>query len=78
MYVHLPGENLGRKKTFIIGVVVMSIGAILQTSAFSVQQMIVARLITGVLIVHFSIYLQCDLNLNFIPGLGNGLVPPFF
>jgi hypothetical protein len=33
----------------------MSIGAILQTCAFSVQQMIVARVITGVFIVRFSI-----------------------
>lgn len=79
MYVrHLPGENLGRKKTFIIGVVIMSIGAIIQTCAFSVPQMIVARLITGVFIDHFSIDYQCDLNLNSTPGLGNGLVPPYF
>ncbi|KAF8057573.1 general substrate transporter [Lyophyllum atratum] len=42
------GENMGRKKTFMIGVVIMSIGAILQASAYSVPQMIVARLITGV------------------------------
>ena len=56
----------------------MSIGAILQTSAFSVQQMIVARLITGVFIVYFSIDSQCDLNLKSILGLGNGLVLPFF
>ncbi|TFK71024.1 general substrate transporter [Pluteus cervinus] len=41
------GERLGRKKTFIIGVAIMSIGAIMQTCAFSVAQMIVARLITG-------------------------------
>ncbi|KAF8151788.1 general substrate transporter [Crassisporium funariophilum] len=41
------GEKLGRKKTFMIGVVIMSIGAILQTCSFSVPQMIVARLITG-------------------------------
>ncbi|PPR05022.1 hypothetical protein CVT24_010215 [Panaeolus cyanescens] len=41
------GERLGRKKTFMIGVVIMSIGAILQTCSFSVAQMIVARLITG-------------------------------
>ncbi|KAF8659279.1 hypothetical protein AX16_001854 [Volvariella volvacea WC 439] len=41
------GESWGRKKTFLIGVIVMSIGAILQTCAFSVAQMIVARLITG-------------------------------
>ncbi|KJA15880.1 hypothetical protein HYPSUDRAFT_47932 [Hypholoma sublateritium FD-334 SS-4] len=42
------GERLGRKKTFLIGVTIMSIGAILQTCAFSVAQMIVARLITGI------------------------------
>jgi MFS family permease len=75
MFVHLPGEKLGRKKTLIIGVIIMSIGAILQTCAFSVQQMIVARIITG---VFFRFSLECDLNLNFIPGLGNGLVPPHF
>lgn len=42
------GEYLGRKKTFMIGVVIMSVGAILQATAFGVSQMIVARLITGV------------------------------
>ncbi|KAF4622341.1 hypothetical protein D9613_009293 [Agrocybe pediades] len=42
------GEKLGRKKTFLIGVTIMSIGAILQASSFTVAQMIVARLITGV------------------------------
>ncbi|EEB87669.1 hypothetical protein MPER_14915, partial [Moniliophthora perniciosa FA553] len=41
------GERYGRKKTFLIGVIVMSIGAILQASAFTVAHMIVARLITG-------------------------------
>lgn len=38
---------MGRKKTFMIGVVIMSIGAILQACAYSVPQMIVARLVTG-------------------------------
>ncbi|KDR72883.1 hypothetical protein GALMADRAFT_252212 [Galerina marginata CBS 339.88] len=41
------GERLGRKKTLLIGVIIMSIGAILQMCSFSVAQMIVARLITG-------------------------------
>ncbi|KAF8907034.1 general substrate transporter [Gymnopilus junonius] len=41
------GERLGRKKSLIIGVIIMSIGAILQITAFSVAQMIVARLVTG-------------------------------
>ena len=46
-YPTLAGERLGRKKVLMVGVIVMSIGAILQTSAFSVTHMIVARLITG-------------------------------
>ncbi|KAF7290700.1 Hexose carrier protein [Mycena indigotica] len=41
------GERLGRKKTFLVGVVVMSLGALMQTSAYTVGQMIVARIITG-------------------------------
>ncbi|KAJ7485063.1 general substrate transporter [Mycena galericulata] len=41
------GEHLGRKKTFLIGVVVMSIGAVMQACAYSVSQMIFARIITG-------------------------------
>ncbi|KAJ6510739.1 general substrate transporter [Mycena sanguinolenta] len=41
------GEHLGRKKTFLIGVIIMSIGAIMQACAYTVSQMIVARLITG-------------------------------
>ncbi|KAJ7588082.1 general substrate transporter [Mycena floridula] len=42
------GERWGRKKTFLWGILIMSIGAVLQASAFSVGQMITARLITGV------------------------------
>ncbi|KAG7085499.1 hypothetical protein E1B28_003062 [Marasmius oreades] len=41
------GERYGRKKTLLIGVIIMSIGAVLQTSAFTVAHMIVGRLITG-------------------------------
>lgn len=42
------GEKLGRRKTVIIGTVIMTIGAILQTTSFSVPHMIVARIVTGV------------------------------
>ncbi|KAI0537060.1 sugar transporter [Xylaria digitata] len=42
------GEKLGRRKTIIIGTVIMAIGAILQTSSFSVPHMIVARIVTGI------------------------------
>ncbi|KAK7047785.1 hypothetical protein VNI00_006113 [Paramarasmius palmivorus] len=41
------GERLGRRKSFTIGIVVMSIGAILQITAFGVPHMIVGRLVTG-------------------------------
>ncbi|KAJ7773662.1 general substrate transporter [Mycena maculata] len=41
------GEHLGRKKTFLIGVVVMSIGALMQACSYTVSQMIFARIITG-------------------------------
>jgi len=42
------GERLGRKKTIIIGSTIMAVGCILQTSAFSPAQMIVARIVSGV------------------------------
>lgn len=41
------GDKLGRKKSFILGVIVMSIGAVLQACAFTPAQMIVARIVTG-------------------------------
>ena len=41
------GEYLGRKKAVLLGTTVMSIGAILQISAFSVPQMIVGRIVAG-------------------------------
>ncbi|KAI0391645.1 sugar transporter [Xylariaceae sp. FL0594] len=42
------GERLGRKKTIVVGTAVMSVGAVLQTSSFSVPHIIVARIVTGV------------------------------
>ncbi|KAI0406778.1 sugar transporter [Xylaria palmicola] len=42
------GEKLGRKKTIIIGTIIMTIGAILQTTSFSVPHMIVGRIVTGI------------------------------
>ncbi|KAF9483697.1 general substrate transporter [Pholiota conissans] len=42
------GEGLGRKKTLMTGTAIVSIGAILQTAAFSVPQITVARIITGI------------------------------
>jgi MFS family permease len=42
------GEQLGRKKTIIVGTAIMTVGAILQISAYSVAQMIVGRIIAGI------------------------------
>lgn len=41
------GERLGRKKSVLLGTTVMSIGAILQISSYSVAQMIVGRIVAG-------------------------------
>ncbi|KAL6718938.1 hypothetical protein ACLMJK_003173 [Lecanora helva] len=41
------GERLGRKKAILLGTTVMSIGAILQISAYSTSQMIVGRIVAG-------------------------------
>lgn len=41
------GERYGRKKTIVIGTIIMTLGAILQTTSFSVPHMIVGRIITG-------------------------------
>ncbi|KAH8895750.1 general substrate transporter [Thozetella sp. PMI_491] len=42
------GEPLGRKNTILIGTTIMSVGAILQITAFGVPQMIVGRVIAGI------------------------------
>lgn len=47
MSTFVIGERLGRKRSFLMGIIIMSIGAILQTTAFSFTQMVIARLITG-------------------------------
>ncbi|KAM0795019.1 general substrate transporter [Usnea florida] len=41
------GERLGRKKSVLLGTTVMSVGAILQISSYSVAQMIVGRIVAG-------------------------------
>ncbi|KAK6957984.1 hypothetical protein Daesc_000776 [Daldinia eschscholtzii] len=42
------GEAIGRKKTVLVGTAIMSVGAVLQTSSFSVPHMIVGRIVTGI------------------------------
>lgn len=42
------GEMLGRKKTVLLGTTIMSVGAILQITAYGVPQMIVGRIVAGI------------------------------
>ncbi|GAM89376.1 hypothetical protein ANO11243_074130 [Dothideomycetidae sp. 11243] len=42
------GDRLGRKKSVLLGTTIMSVGAILQITAYSVPQMIVGRVIAGI------------------------------
>ncbi|KAI5197472.1 general substrate transporter [Aureobasidium subglaciale] len=42
------GDPLGRKNSILLGTTIMSIGAILQCTAFGVPQMIVGRIVAGV------------------------------
>jgi len=42
------GDKLGRRRTIILGGLVMIIGAILQTTSVNYAMMLVARIITGV------------------------------
>ena len=41
------GERYGRKKTILIGTTIMTIGAILQSSSYSLAQIFVGRTISG-------------------------------
>lgn len=41
------GDRLGRRRTIVLGGVVMIVGAILQATAFSYAHILVARVITG-------------------------------
>lgn len=41
------GDWLGRRKTIVLGGVIMIIGAILQTASVSYAMLVVARIITG-------------------------------
>ncbi|OJJ51820.1 hypothetical protein ASPZODRAFT_138877 [Penicilliopsis zonata CBS 506.65] len=44
----LFGEDLGRRRSIALGVVIMMIGSVLQASSYSLAQMIVARIVAGV------------------------------
>ena len=42
------GEKIGRRKSVLVGTVVMSIGAILQITSYSLGQMFVGRVVAGI------------------------------
>lgn len=42
------GEKIGRKKSVLLGTTIMSVGAILQITSFSLAQMFVGRVIAGI------------------------------
>lgn len=42
------GEMLGRRRSVLLGTLIMSIGAILQTAAYGVPQMIIGRIVAGI------------------------------
>jgi MFS family permease len=48
LFTAFVGEKLGRRKSILLGVVVMAIGSILQATAYSRAQIIVARVVAGI------------------------------
>lgn len=42
------GERLGRRNTILLGTIVMTIGAILQASSYSLGQMMTGRVVAGI------------------------------
>ena len=42
------GEKIGRRRSVLVGTTIMTVGAILQISSFSVAQMIVGRIVAGI------------------------------
>ncbi|KAF4554491.1 Sugar (and other) transporter-like protein 70 [Elsinoe fawcettii] len=48
VFTSIVGENLGRRKSIALGIVIMAIGSILQATAFTRAHLIVARIVAGV------------------------------
>lgn len=42
------GEMIGRKKSVLVATTIMSIGAILQVTSYSLDQMLVGRVVAGI------------------------------
>lgn len=48
LFAYWLGEKLGRRNTVIVGTTIMSIGALLQASSYSLGQMMAGRIIAGI------------------------------
>ena len=48
------GDKIGRRKTIMLGGIIMIVGAILQTASISYAMLVVARIVTGVGNVSYS------------------------
>lgn len=48
VFTAFAGERLGRRKSILLGVVIMCIGSLLQCTSYSRAQIIVARIVTGI------------------------------
>lgn len=48
LFAYWLGERLGRRNTVIVGTTIMTIGAFLQASSYSLGQMMAGRIIAGI------------------------------
>jgi MFS family permease len=48
LFAYWLGERLGRRSTVLVGTTIMSIGALLQASSYSLGQMMTGRIIAGI------------------------------
>jgi len=48
IFAYWLGERLGRRNTVLLGTAIMSIGALLQASSYSLGQMLTGRIIAGI------------------------------
>lgn len=48
LLAYSAGERLGRRNTVLLGTVIMTIGAILQASSYSLGQMMTGRVVAGI------------------------------
>lgn len=60
------GERLGRRKALLLGSTIMAVGAILQTTSFSLPQMFVGRIISGWVLVRICLLRRLVANVGLV------------